>query len=374
MSDLNNGVVGETLTLHLSKLSLDLNNPRFELAEHETTQADLANKLILGYDVYTLAESIARNGYFANEPIVVIPDPDDQTKYIVIEGNRRLTALKCLCDAEFRTGIFNADSFEKLASTSVVSPEIKIPVILVTQREKINPILGYRHISGINGWQPLAQARFVAKLIDEDGLTFEEAAESVGKKKSEVANMYRNQAIAKQAQDAGFPIGKLEASFSLLEVAMNAPALREFIDAPLGAATKSGEKPVPESKIPELGELLGWLFGTEEHESVISDSRDIPKKLAKVVKSEPALKILREDRDIKVAMEALEEDKLDPLARLLNRLKAAEKSSEAAYEDIGDYKENEQVIALVDQIQSNVSALGEMLTQDSSSGANADIS
>jgi hypothetical protein len=374
MSDLNNGVVGETLTLHLSKLSLDLNNPRFELAEHETTQTDLANKLILGYDVYTLAESIARNGYFANEPIVVIPNPDDHSKYIVIEGNRRLTALKCLCDAEFRKGIFNSDSFEKLASTSVVSPEIKIPVILVTQREKINPILGYRHISGINGWQPLAQARFVAKLIDEDGLTFEEAAESVGKKKSEVANMYRNQAIAKQAQDAGYPIGKLEASFSLLEVAMNAPALREFIDAPLGTATKSGEKPVPESKIPELGELLGWLFGTEEHESVISDSRDIPKKLAKVVKSEPALKILRENRDIKVAMEALEEDKLDPLARLLNRLKAAEKSSEAAYEDLGDYTKNEQVIALVDQIQSNVSALGEMLTQDPTSGTNADIS
>jgi hypothetical protein len=120
--------------------------------------------------------------------------------------------------------------------------------------------------------------------------------------------------------------------------------------------------------------LLGWLFGTEEHESVISDSRDIPKKLAKVVKSEPALKILRENRDIKVAMEALEEDKLDPLARLLNRLKAAEKSSEAAYEDLGDYTKNEQVIALVDQIQSNVSALSEMLTQDSSSGTNANLS
>jgi hypothetical protein len=371
MSDLNNGVVGETLTLPLSLLSLDLNNPRFELAEHETTQADLANKLILGYDVYTLAESIARNGYFANEPIVVIPDPQVPSKYIVIEGNRRLTALKCLCDSEFRLGIFNSDSFEKLSVSSAVTPDIKIPVILVTEREKINPILGFRHISGINGWQPLAQARFVAKLIDEDGLTFEEAAESVGKKKSEVANMYRNQAIAKQAQEAGFPIGKLEASFSLLEVAMNSPALREFIDAPLGTATKSGEKPVPKGKLAELGEMLGWLFGTEEEEPVISDSRDIPKKLAKVVKSEPALKKLRDTRDIREALEALEEDTLDPLQRLLTRLRAADKSSEAAYEDLGDYTNNEQVIALIDKIQSNVSALSEMLTQDSDSDTDA---
>jgi len=374
MSDLNNGVVGETLTLPLSKLSLDLNNPRFELAEHETTQADLATKLILGYDVYTLAESIARNGYFANEPIVVIPDSDSPGNYIVIEGNRRLTALKCLCDPAFRSVIFNADSFEKLAATSVVGPEIKIPVILVTQREKINPILGFRHISGINGWLPLAQARFVSKLIDEDGLTFEDAAESVGKKKSEVANMYRNQAIAKQAQEAGFPVGKLEASFSLLEVAMNSPALRDFIDAPLGTATKTGDKPVPPAKLPQLGEMLGWLFGTEHDGPVISDSRDIPKKLAKVVKSETALKKLRDTRDIKEAMEALEEDTLDPLARILGRLKVADKASEAAYEDLGDYTKNEQVIALIDKIQSNVSALSEMITADSATEPSGDFS
>lgn len=363
MSDLINGVVGETLTLPLAMLSLDLNNPRFELAAHETSQSDLANKLILGYDVYTLAESIARNGYFANEPIVVIPNPDVEQNYIVIEGNRRLTALKSLCDSDFRIGLFNADSFEKLAASSLVKPDIKIPVILVTQRDKINPILGYRHISGINGWQPLAQAKFVARLIDEDKLTFETAAESVGKKKSEVANMYRNQAIAKQAQEAGFPVGKLEASFSLLEVAMNSPALREFIDAPLGTSTKQGEKPVPDSKINELGEMLGWLFGTENQSPVINDSREIPKKLAKVIKSPVALVKLRETSDLKEAMDALEDDTLDPLVRLLNRLRAADRSSESAYEDLSDYLDNAQVIALIDKLQSNVSALAEMLNQ-----------
>jgi hypothetical protein len=363
MSNLNNGVVGETLSLPLSVLSLDLNNPRFELAAHETTQSDLANKLILGYDVYTLAESIARNGYFANEPIVVIPNPEADKTYIVIEGNRRLTALKSLCDAEFRIGLFNAESFEKLSNASLVNSDIKIPVILVTQRDQINPILGFRHISGINGWQPLAQAKFVARLIDEDKLTFETAAESVGKKKSEVANMYRNQAIAKQAQEAGFPVGKLEASFSLLEVAMNSPALREFIDAPLGMATKQGEKPVPEAKISELGEMLGWLFGTEDQSPVISDSREIPKKLAKVVNSPVALIKLRETSDLKEAMEALEDDTLDPLVRLLNRLRAADRSSESAYEDLSDYLDNAQVTALIDKLQSNVSALSELLSQ-----------
>jgi hypothetical protein len=113
--------------------------------------------------------------------------------------------------------------------------------------------------------------------------------------------------------------------------------------------------------------MLGWLFGTEEDEPVISDSRDIPKKLAKVVKSEPALKKLRDTRDIKEAIEALEEDTLDPLQRLLTRLRASDKSSEAAYEDLGDYINNEQVIALIDKIQSNVSALSEMLAQDKDS-------
>jgi hypothetical protein len=50
-------------------------------------------------------------------------------------------------------------------------------------------------------WQPLAQAVFVAKLIDEDGYSFETVAEVVGKPKSDIAGMYRNQAIAKQATD-----------------------------------------------------------------------------------------------------------------------------------------------------------------------------
>lgn len=355
----NEGIVGEIKNLPISDLRLDLGNPRFELAEHEKSQSGLANKMILGYDVMTLAESIARNGFFANEPLVAIPSTSEAGKYIVIEGNRRLTALKCLCDEVFRKDVFQREFWEKLSVESEVSGDVSVPVTIVEDRDKINPILGFRHISGINSWQPLAQARFIARMIDHDGLTFEQTAESVGKAKADVANMYRNQAIVNQAAASGFEVSRLETSFSLLTVAMGSPALRQFVSAPLGGDIAPQVEPIPEEKIPELKEMLGWLFGSGEEPPVINDSREI-NKLGKVVQVPVGLDTLRNTKDLKQAQEAISTTVMDPLTRLLNRLKAANEASTAAFDDIADYTDDAQVKALVSSIKENAENLADL--------------
>ncbi len=360
---MENGVIGNIQYLDISTLLLDVDNPRFELAEHEKSQTALATKLIMGYDVITLAESIARNGYFANDPLVAVQSKEEPGKFIVVEGNRRLTALKALCDANFRAELYEPGVFDKLSKTSALGSNPQIPVSVIADRSKINPILGYRHISGINGWQPLAQARFIARMIDEDKQDFEQTAASVGKKINDIANMYRNQAIVKQASSLGFAVAKMESSFSLLTLSMGAPALREFVGAPLGNKIEIGKKPIPDAKNHELVELLGWIFGDEEHEPVISDSREIS-QLGKVVQNPLGLKILRDTGNLKEALDAIKEAGLDPLARLLLRLKTANESSKAAFDDITEYRDDKQVAAFVSSILDNAESLAEAIEKN----------
>ena len=357
---MNAGVVGSIQYLPIELLELDVDNPRFELAPHEKSQADLATKLIMGYEVTTIAESIARNGYFANDPLVAVPSATSPGHFTVVEGNRRLTALKALCDPAFRSQIYMSDFWTKLSETSALGASPLIPVSVISDRSQINPILGYRHISGINGWQPLAQARFIARMVDEDRLTFEQTAESVGKKINDVANMYRNQAIVGQARVLGFEVARMESSFSLLTLAMGAPALRDFVQAPLGQKITPGESPIPQAKKNELVELLTWIFGDENHEPVISESREIG-KLGKVVQNPLGLQILRDTRGLKDAEEAIREAGLDPLARLLLRLRTANEASKAAFDDISEYRADNQVVAYVASILENAEGLSDAL-------------
>jgi len=355
----NESVVGEHLLLSIDKLLLDESNPRFELGPNENTQLKIAIKLEMGYDVIKIGESIARNGFFANEPLIVITSniPD---KYIVIEGNRRLTALLALTKAEFREKMFQAKEWQKLSENSKFLSTSKIPVTLVTNRDFINPILGFRHISGILSWQPLAQAKFIARLIDEDGLDFEAAAEVVGKSKNDVANMYRNQSIARQASKIGFQTSGLETSFSLLTVAMGSPGIRSHVAAPLGSAIKKGEDPIPTSHHKNLKEVLAWIFGDDAKEPVIRESREI-NKLGKIIQNAVGLETLRRTSNLQLAEAAIQEKGMDPRTRLLNRLRAANESLKAAFDDISEFSGDPAVKDFIQNINENANNLTEII-------------
>lgn len=352
-NNVQDGIVGELVFKPISALKLDAKNPRFELADHERTQVDFANKLILGYEVMQLAESIARNGFIASEPLVAVVDETDPASYIVVEGNRRLTALKALCDSEFRKQLFKADEWEKLSKEGNLPENIVVPVNVVHDRSMVNPILAFRHISGINSWQPLAQARFIAKIVDEDGLNFEETAQSVGKSKSDVGNKYRDYALAREAAKIGFDANKVEGAFTLITVSMGSPALRDFVGVQEAAKIKNGEPAVAAEKHSELKELFTWLYGTENTEPVISDSREISKKLAKVVANPTALAKLRETSDLNEAADVIKETGMDPYQRLITRLRAAENAIKAALEDFPTFSGDPRVQELVESIHTN---------------------
>ena len=86
-------------TVHLPK--------DFWQPEPTTDQAELTRRLWVEIAVDELVYSIAYNSYYKTEPLLVVQNSEGQTgpdleKMVVIEGNRRLAALKILVDDHLR--------------------------------------------------------------------------------------------------------------------------------------------------------------------------------------------------------------------------------------------------------------------------------
>src|SRR4051812_17983333 len=81
-----------TRRLAVGDLLLDHRNPRLALVE-DATQVDLLKALYEDESLDELVGSFIENGYFEEEPLVVV---EEEEGYVVVEGNRRLATLKLL--------------------------------------------------------------------------------------------------------------------------------------------------------------------------------------------------------------------------------------------------------------------------------------
>src|SRR5947209_8267530 len=92
---------GKINRLPVSALRLDPMNPRLPEEVQGSGQLELAQYICAVYDSLSVAWSIAEHGFFESEPLIAVPEDDF---YVVVEGNRRLTALLGLTSAEIRSG------------------------------------------------------------------------------------------------------------------------------------------------------------------------------------------------------------------------------------------------------------------------------
>ncbi len=367
MSEVNSKIVGTPMTIPLRHLRLDEENPRLVGADVTRTQEEIINELVLSYDAIDVAESIAAHGFFANEALIVLPKAEDGT-YKVMEGNRRFVALTGLADSVKRQKFFNPEAWDLLSEKAGITLDTEIPVSLVESRDAVYSIIGYRHVSGILSWTPFAQASFIAERVDKDGSSFETVAPMVGKKKNDVAQMYRNIKIAKQLKDLGRDTQRLEDDFSLITVAMGTPGIRDHIGAVSAASTVPGVPPIPDDKIDQLQEVVTWIYGDENAGvRVVSESRGIP-KLGKVLghSNSAGLDALRAGKTLVEAENAIQEADDDPVKRLLNKLKTALNALRLASSDVEYGATLPEVATLVENIQEEVNGLSGVLKLEDS--------
>lgn len=254
----------------VSQLHLDLENPRLPDSWNGKSEAELFPLMEATYDPISIARSIAEYGYFSSEPMIVLPRAAGG--YTVLEGNRRLVALRGLTDTSIRQSFESPGEWDELAKSDKVPAAI--PTVEVDSWETAAPIIGYRHISGIQQWDPYAKARFIARLLDDNDKSFQEAAQLVGEEVGDVKGAYRNFHIAKQArEDMKLDTSDVESGFGVFTRAMTSAGIREHIGAPQPRSVQKGQKPLDSGKSAEIAETISWIFGSKTEEPVIDDSR-----------------------------------------------------------------------------------------------------
>lgn len=164
---------GKPLDVSLDELQFDERNPRLPEELADRSQDNLLVYITTEYHPLEIAKSISAHGYFPSEPLIVIKS---DSKYVSVEGNRRLAALKLLSSPALAATLNLPDADEWAEAAEGAQLPEKIPCILASSRDQVAPIIGYRHISGIEPWDPWAKARFLATLIDDSKLSFEKAA------------------------------------------------------------------------------------------------------------------------------------------------------------------------------------------------------
>ncbi len=297
-------------TLPVSQLLLDKENPRLASSlVQEPTQEDLVRVLWTQMAVDEVALSIAANGYYEDEPLLIIPGKQPRAgtsrEYIVIEGNRRLAAVLLLRDSSLRRRI-KATDLPSINETDRKALDT-LPVSLKPDRESVWAYIGFRHVNGTMPWDADSKAQYVAHVHEDYGVSLRDIANRIGDKHFFVERIYRGYKVLRQAeQQAGFDREdriRKKFNFSHLYTAVRQPQYQKF----LGLTDDRWRRPhpVPKSKLHELAELMTWLYGrrSTNTEPIVESQNPDLNRLREVIAKPAALSALRAEFSLEVAYE-----------------------------------------------------------------------
>lgn len=170
--------------LSVTNLRLDPQNPRIPDSSIELSQRDLIADLVENDKILELAKNIVDNGYYPVESLIIVED--DKKKY-VLEGNRRLAALKLLLSPETAPTDWER-RFRALSNRVDPNSIKKVKVIQAPSRDAAAPIIMSKHTQRlIESWSPLMQAKFYRNLVKR-GLSITEIAEEYNLQASEITD------------------------------------------------------------------------------------------------------------------------------------------------------------------------------------------
>ncbi|MFB0552297.1 MAG: hypothetical protein ACETWQ_03185 [Phycisphaerae bacterium] len=359
------------ISIEIERLHLDRHNPRLPADIQGKGEAEVLEALYRGFNLDEIAESMAQNGYFDEEPVVVIPEkipsrlskttiaskdfidfiqkPD--TEFTVVEGNRRLAAIKILLDATQRVKL-KIKHWPALRAEIIENLKV-IPAIVYVRRNEVVPYLGVRHIVGIQKWDAYAKARYVASLV-EGGTRLENVEAQIGDTQGSARKNYICYRMLEQAKEE-FDLNPkpVEVNFSFIMLAFGQGKIKRFLGIPTSAKEINTKAPVPKNKLDNLNDLISWLYGDGQRRPVIKESRDITRYLTHVVESTEAVEHLRRTRDLEDAYELSGGEE----QMVIRYLVLANKKLEGALGVIHRHKTSVDVIRQVDQIRETVQHL-----------------
>jgi hypothetical protein len=289
------------------ELYFDEKNPRFAGLENTMDQNKILNNLWRTQDAKGIVISILANGFFPNEALYVISEGG---RKVVLEGNRRLAAVKSIIHPELvdRGGM---DQFRpKITEDLKVSLETGIPVIYVEDRKDTWRYIGFKHVNGAAKWDSYAKAKYIAVVYIDYKVPLEKIAEQIGDSNSLVLKLYQGLMVLQQADRlTDFKIANVYFNrlyFSHVYTAMGYEGFRNYLGITQDSANT--ETPVPPDKLKKLEEVMLWILGSKlgDIKPVIKSQNPDLRKLNQVLTSKEAIETLRLTQDLDEAFEASE--------------------------------------------------------------------
>ena len=293
-----------TTKVAVERLRLDRMNPRLAgEAEHASDEAIIAH-LYRAAELDELLQSISTNRYLDIEPLVVMHAPDSNA-LTVLEGNRRLAALRLLREPVLARRIESAEKLRISVPTvgdSIRATLDRVSVYPVASRELARAFIGFKHINGPAKWDAYAKARFAAdwyKAGQADGVGLEQIANAIGDRHDTVKRMVSAIYVLEQAsKERLFDIDDRQTrkfNFAHLYTALSRSEYIGFLGLEsTWLRSDPPPDPVPQHKFEDLRKVLVWIYGSKAHDNrpvVQSQNPDI-KRLGDVLVSAEGLRVL----------------------------------------------------------------------------------
>lgn len=288
----------QPLKVPLSSLLLDPNNPRFsELGEavikvpeqrffepkvQSVTQDKMRDQR---FAVSELRDTIKTVGFLPMDRIVVRPWKGNKESaeklYVVVEGNRRVTALKWLVE-------LHEEGKETFADDQLINFSELECLLLDSEHahDLVNFILpGLRHVSGIKEWGPYQKAKTIHALRSA-GMSPQEAAQSLGLSTRAANQAYRCfLALEQMGADEEFGESAQPKLYSYFEEALKRGNVKQW----LGWSDEK-EKFI---EAENLNEFYSWIVAPEGEDSPKLPEAKSLRELSVVMQDEQAFSLFR---------------------------------------------------------------------------------
>jgi hypothetical protein len=289
------------IKVELDQLLLDPNNPRFaelgekidqvpeqRFAEEKVQKATFEKMKTSRFNVAELRDTIKELGFLPMDRLVVRlwkNSPSDARKYVVIEGNRRVTALRWLLELH--------DAGKETFPEKLLESFRNLEVLLLDDQRAPSTarwiLPGLRHVSGIKEWGPYQKARMVHELR-QTGKTPQEVAQSLGLSTREANQLWRAfLALEQMGRDEEYQELAEPRLYSYFEEVFKRPNVRDWL-----GWSDAQEK---FTKDKEIREFYGWMRGEMKEDGELGDPK-LPeaksvRDLSRIIEDPKALGVFR---------------------------------------------------------------------------------
>lgn len=348
---------GDVKQVPLGELFFDARNPRLVEAGQPHSQKEILKVLWRQFAVDEIVLSIAANGYFPYEPLFATKEDG---RLVVVEGNRRLAAVRLLVNADLRRDV-GATDLPSIDATAKQALDL-LPVVICS-RDSIWQYVGFKHVNGPQQWQSYSKAQYIAWVYNNLKVPLDEIAQQIGDQHSTVKRLYRASMVLQQAEEAGVfsreDRSRQHFSFSHLYTGLDYPGIQKFLglSKEKSFATRS---PVPGSKFERLGELCEWLYGSKSKQKrpVIESQNPDLRILDEVLVSKDGTAALRRGLPLSIARDISKGDEQlfrEALIAAKQSLQEARGKLLTGYEgEIDLLRISQEIVTLADSIHNEM--------------------